>query len=133
MDPEIIRGVQWNAPGAEEPKLTVSELRSLLQAAAELERAQRPIVLQESPRTVTATTWASDLRGPVPPPACPVVTASVDRSRNIWPLAFMVSGCVGLAACATAAATGSQFAILAFFAAVAVWGTATYKLVFDRN
>jgi hypothetical protein len=100
---------------------------------AQMERtalAQRPVVVHQAP----APHPGVDVRMPVP--AAPVVpttmTVGVDRPHNPWPLVFMVSGCTGLAAATTAAATGSSIAILAVFASVATWGAATYQLVFKR-
>jgi hypothetical protein len=105
---------EQTTPGDIEPRvtLTLTELRGLLREAAAYERGHGAVVL--------------DTR------AEPFTTIAVDRP-HVWPVAFMVSGCTGLAAAATAAATGNEFAILAFFAAVAVWGTATYQLVFNRK
>jgi hypothetical protein len=116
------------APGETEPRLTLSQLQGLLREAAALERAQRPIVIHAATQTAPAPHPGADVR--IPTPAAPIAT--VDEPRNVWPLVFMVSGCTGLAASATAAATGSQYAILAVFVAVAAWGTATYHLVFER-
>jgi hypothetical protein len=147
MDPEIVTRVE-QAPGAAEPMLTFSQLRALLQDAAALERAQRPVVVHTAPQPATAPQTApagasaggdrskSDnvtlVHVPMPP-VRPYAAVAVDQPRNPWPLLFMVSGCCGLAGAGTAAATGNQYAILAFFASVALWGTATYQLVFNRK
>jgi hypothetical protein len=128
MDPEITTSVERasTASGEVEAKLTISELRGLLREAAAYER-------QEAPTRFNAPAHEGvDIRMP-PPGETEYVTVFVDRPHNIWPLLFMVSGCIGLAACAAAAATGSQYALLAFFAAVAVWGTSAYQLVFNRR
>jgi hypothetical protein len=135
MDPEITTSVERasTASGEVEAKLTISELRGLLREAAAYERAQRPVAVQEAPTRFNAPAHEGvDIRMP-PPGETEYVTVFVDRPHNIWPLLFMVSGCIGLAACAAAAATGSQYALLAFFAAVAVWGTSAYQLVFNRR
>jgi hypothetical protein len=47
------------------------------------------------------------------------------------PILFLISDCTGLASCATAAATRNRFAMLALFASVAPWDTATYQPVFS--
>lgn len=131
---EIITRAERTTTGETEPTLTLSQLQGLLRAAAELERAQRPIVVHSAPQpATTAQTAPAGASVYVPmPPAAAFAPVAVDRPRNIWPLLFMVSGCTGLAAAGTAAATGNEFAILAFFACVAAWGTATYHLVFER-
>lgn len=136
MDPEITTSVERTKAetGGVEARLTVSELRGLLREAAAYERAQRPIVVQEAPPRSTGVGHEGvDIQIPPTAPEHEVVTVFVDRPHNIWPLLFMVSGCIGLAACAAAAATGSQYALLAFFASVAVWGTSAYQLVFNRR
>ncbi|MBR7825225.1 hypothetical protein KDK95_02825 [Actinospica sp. MGRD01-02] len=138
MDPEITTSVERPTAGSGqiEARLTLSELRGLLREAAAYERAQRPVVVQEAPTRFNTTAHEGvDIHiPPLPPPAEPeIVTVFVDRPHNIWPLLFMVSGCLGLAACAAAAATGSQYALLAFFASVAVWGASAYQLVFNRR
>lgn len=116
------------APSETEPRLTLSQLQGLLREAAAIERAQRPIVIHTTP--APAPHPGSDVR--IPAPAAQVQTAAAVPERDVWPLVFMVSGCTGLGAAALTAATGNQFAILAFFAAVAVWGTAAYRIVFGR-
>jgi hypothetical protein len=120
-------------PAGAEPSLTLSQLQGLLRAAAELERAQRPIVLH-APATAPLAGDGGSIHVRIPaPPVAADTPAPVPRERNPWPIAFMTSGCTGLAAAGTAAATGSGYAVLAFLAAVAVWGTAAYQLVFNRE
>ncbi|HET9170580.1 MAG TPA: hypothetical protein VFN97_14160 [Actinospica sp.] len=110
MDHEITTAAERSAPvGEVEVKLTVAQLRGLLHEAA-----------------VRGAAEGVEVR-------IPYVGGREDQRRDVWPLVFMVSGCVGLAACAAVAATGSQYALLAFFAAVAGWGTAAYQLVFNRR
>lgn len=122
---EITTRTERTGTAEVEPKLTISQLQGLFREAAALERAQRPIILH-GPETPPVRPGI-DVRIPAAP------AAAVAEQRNIWPLVFMVSGCTGLAACTTAAATGNGIAILALFAAVAAWGTAAYQLVFVRE
>lgn len=135
---EIITRAEQTATAEPEPTFTLSQLRGLLREATAYERATNPapIVVHANPAPATAPQTAAHGGIDVRVPAAPVTaaqTAHAPSERNPWPIVFMVSGCTGLAACATAAATGNQFAILAFFAAVAAWGTATYQLVFNRE
>jgi|SRR5579859_1338077 len=138
MDPQIIPRGEQTAVAEPEPSFTLSQLRGLLREATAYERAANPapIVLHANAAPATAPQTAAhdgiDVRVPAPP-VTTAPAAHAPSERNPWPIVFMVSGCAGLAACATAAATGNQFAILAFFAAVAAWGTATYHLVFCRE
>lgn len=53
MDTEIVTAER--APTATEPTLTVSQLTDLLTAAADLERAQRPVILRGPEVPATAT------------------------------------------------------------------------------
>lgn len=133
---EIITRAEQTATAEPEPTFTLSQLRGLLQDVAALERAQRPIVLSTNPAPATAPQTApagASVYVPMPPAAAVVQAQQQPSERSPWPILFMVSGCTGLAACATAAATGNQFAILAFFASVALWGTSAYQLVFNRE
>jgi hypothetical protein len=116
-----------------EPSLTLSQLQSLLHAAAELERAQRPIVIHSAPQPATALGHAGvDVRVSAPPVAT-VTAPQAAREHNPWPLVFMVAGCVGLGAGCAAVATSSPVALVVALAALAAWGVATYQLVFNRE
>jgi hypothetical protein len=128
---EIMTSTERAGTAEAEPRLTLTELHTLLRDAAALERASRPIYMQPAAQPAPEPHPGTDVT--IPGPAAPAATFTVDRPRNIWPLVFMVSGCTGLAACGTAAATGSEYAILAFLVAVGAWGTATYQLVFNRK
>jgi hypothetical protein len=132
---EIITRAEQTAVAEPEPTFTLSQLRGLLREATAYERAANPapIVLHSSPAPATAPQTAVHDGIDVRVPVTTAQAAHAPSERNAWPIVFMVSGCTGLAACATAAATGNQFAILALFAAVAAWGTATYHLVFLRE
>lgn len=116
-----------------EPSLTLTQVRALLADATAYERAQRPLVLHAPAEPATATQAALHAGVDVHVPAAP--TAAVERrsDRNPWPLVFMVSACSGLGAVLVTAVTNSPYAILAVFVAMAVWGTATYQLVFVRE
>ena len=134
---EIISRTERTTLGEPEPKLTLSELRSLLRAAAELERAGRPIVLH-SPEThpapacqsATATHPGTDVHVPGPPVALAVATP---KERSIWPLLFMTSACIGIGSCLVAATTGALIPVAVTLAAFATWGIATYQLVFVQD
>lgn len=117
-----------------EPRLTITELHSLLRAAADLERASRPIYMQPAAQPVPVPHPGADIRVPsrAAPAAFTTVAPQPDK-RSPWGLLFMVSGCTGLGACATTAVTGSQYSLLAFFACVALWGTSAYQLVILRK
>jgi hypothetical protein len=138
----IVDTLEATTPIAAAP-VDVAAVDAVTRLLAQLERtalAQRPVVVHQAPAAAPAMYAAPQAHpgiavhvpaaGPVAP--APTMTRAVDKPRNIWPLVFMVSGCTGVGAMATAAATGSQYAILAVFACVAVWGTATYRLVFER-
>lgn len=125
---------QGVTPGAAaEPSLTLSQMTALLQAATDYAKAQRPVVLHGPAQPATAPQTAQHPGVDIRIPAAPAVAAQPRRERNPWPLVFMVSGCTGLAACLVTAVTDNPFAILATLAALAVWGTATYQLVFVRE
>ena len=120
-----------------EPRLTLSQLQALLREAAAYERAQRPVVLHgphpypaPAHQAAPATHPGIDVRIPGPP-AAPVAAQPGERSP--WPLAFMVSACVGIGSCLVTAVTGSAVPMAVTLAAFAVWGTATYQLVFVRE
>ena len=115
------------APGETEPRLTLTQLQGLLREAAALERAQRPIVIH--PTTQAAPHPGADIH--IPAPVSPVATVS--RERNPWPLVFMVSACTGIGSCLVTAVTGSLAPMAVTLAAFAVWGVATYQLVFVRE
>ena len=121
--------------GAPEPKLTLTQLRGLLQDAAALERAQRPIVLNTSSAPTTAPQAGGhggiDVRVPAPP-VTTAATPHAPKERNVWPLAFTASLVGVVTSAAAAAATGSPYAVLAVFAFVSAWGATTYHLVFER-
>jgi hypothetical protein len=131
VNPEITSSAVRTATDEPEPTLTISQLQSLLRAAAELERASRPIYLQPAAQPATAPHPGADIR--VPSPAAPNATFTVDRPRNIFPLLFMVSGCTGLGSGTAAVATGNEGAIAVTIAAIVAWGVATYQLVFCRE
>jgi hypothetical protein len=115
------------APGETEPRLTLSQLQGLLREAAALERAQRPIVVH------TATAPAPHPGADVHIPAAPLATTAASRERNPWPLVFMVSACTGIGSCLVTSVTGSLVPMAVTLAAFAVWGVATYQLVFVRE
>jgi hypothetical protein len=127
MESEIIASTV-HAPDAAEPMLTLSQLQSLLRAAAELERAQRPIVLH-GPQPVTAPHPGADIRIP----ATAFTRTPAPKPRNIWPLVFMTAGAVGFSSGTAAIATGNQAAVAVACVAIAAWSTATYRLVFCRE
>jgi hypothetical protein len=130
MDPQIIPRTQRPVGAEPEPSLSISQLQSLLHAVAEVERAQRPIVIQPSTETATAAHGGIDVRIP----AAAVTVATTRRSeRSWWPVIFMVSGCAGVGSGVLTAVTSNQFAILAVFASLAGWGTAAFHLVFKEN
>lgn len=135
--PWITTTAERTALGEPEARLTVSELRSLMLAAAELERAQRPIVLHSPEthpapacQTATATHPGIDVRNPRPPVALAVATP---KERSIWPLLFMTSACIGIGSCLVAATTGALIPVAVTLAAFATWGIATYQLVFVQD
>jgi hypothetical protein len=117
-----------SAHGEAEPRLTLSQLQGLLREAAALERAQRPIVIHPTTQTAAAPHPGIEVR--IPAPAAPVATTTADRERNPWPLVFIVSGCVGIGSAFVAAVTGSMTPGAVTLATFAVWGLATYRLVF---
>lgn len=127
---EILPRIERAAVGEPEPRLTVTEFTALLHAAAELERAQRPIYLHP----FTQPDTAPHLGVNVAIPAAPVTVATRKHpERSWWPLVLIAGGCSTFCACVVTAVTNSPFAILAVFASVAVWGTALYQLVFVRE
>ena len=137
MDPQITRRAERTAVGEPEPKLSVTEFTALLHAAAELERAGRLIVLHgpeayPAPvsQTATATHPGMDVRVPGPPVALAVAKP---KERNPWALIFMTSACIGIGSCLVTATTGSLISMAVTFAAFAVWGLATYNLVFKEQ
>ena len=119
--------------------LSGSELAHLL------ERAARPIVLRgpESPAPYAAPAGAGGHPGisvTIPGassgyvlPANVAPLEPVPTSHSWWPVACMVSGCVGLGSGTAAIATGSQGAVAVTAAALAVWGGACFRLVFARE
>ena len=132
---EITPRAEQTATAEPQPTFTLDQLTQLLREASAYERAQRPIVLHTSAAPATNPQAPGHGGIDVRVPALPVTSAQTPQrpsEHSPWALLFMVSGCTGLAAAATAAATGNQFALLTFFAAVAVWGTSAYQLVFNR-
>ncbi len=134
---EITTSAARTTTAEHEPTFTLSQLRGLLREATAYERAANPAPIVLHTSAAPATALQAAVHGGIDrvpaPPVANAQAAHAPSGRNPWPIVFMVSGCSGLAACATAAATGNQFAILAFFASVAAWGTATYRLVFLRE
>jgi hypothetical protein len=143
--PWITTTAERTALGEPEPKLTISQLQkltisqlqSLLLAAAELERAQRPIVLhgpQAYPttacQTATATHAGMDVRIPGPPVALAVAKP---KERSPRALIFMTSACIGIGSCLVTSVTGSLASMGVTLAAFAVWGVATYNIVFKEQ
>lgn len=133
MTPETVTSAQWAEPGEPEPRLTVSELTSLMRAAADLERAQRPIVLN-GPQTAAAPHPGIDIPAP-PPPSAPAATVATDGrgERNPWPIVFMASACAGIGSCLVTAVTDSLIPLTVTLVAFAVWGVATYQVVFKEQ
>jgi hypothetical protein len=135
MNPQIIPRAERTAVAEPEPSLTISQLQNLLHAAADLERAQRPIVLH-GPETATTRRAAAhdgiDIRVPAPPVAT-AQAAHAPKEFNAWPLAFTVSMVGVVTSAAAAAATGSECAVLAVFAFVSAWGASTYQIVFNHR
>ena len=123
-----------------EPTLTLSQLQSLLHAATELERARNTVTIadgkglhsMETPDHFPGAAKVIEGTQLVRTPAAQV-TSLGRGERSWWPIVFMVSGCAGIGSAIVTAVTGNQFAILAVFAALGVWGTATYQLVFARE
>jgi hypothetical protein len=123
-------------PGEAEPRLTLSQLQALLNAAAAYERAQRPVVLhgpQTAPTLAPATHPGIGVH--VPGPASTVAAVSTARhgERSVWPLVFMASAVVGIGSCLVAATTGALIPVAVTLAAFGLWGTATYQLVFVQD
>lgn len=110
--------------------LAQMERTALAQRVGAVHQAPASVPMYAAPQAHPGIAVHVPAAGPVAPAVA--MTRAVDKPRNIWPLVFMVSGCTGVAAMATAAATGSQYAILAVFGCVAAWGTAAYRLVFER-
>ena len=127
---EIISAAERTTLAEPEARLSLSELHTLLREAAAYERAQRPIVLHGPETAVTVPHAGID----VSVPAASVTVATVKRSeRSIWPLLWMTSACVGVGSCLVTAVTGSLIPLAVTRAALAVWGVATYQLVFVRE
>ena len=111
---------------------SLAEVTALLNAAAAYQRAVNPapVVLHQAAAPVTAPPISPtahpgiDIRIPAPPAA---------TERNPWPLVFMVSACTGIGSCLVTSVTGSLVSMAVTLAAFAVWGTATYQLVFVRE
>jgi hypothetical protein len=116
-----------------EPTLTLSQVRALLADVAAVERASRPIVLHAPAEPATAPQAAVYPMVGGNPTYVRYTTTSAPRERNVWPLAFMVSACVGIGSCLVTAVTGSVVPMLVTLAAFAVWASATYQLVFVRE
>lgn len=127
---EIIHRAARPAGAETEPSLTLSQMQSLLHAAAELERAQRPIILN-GPQTAPAAHPGID----IPAPSAPAATAPTDGrdERNVWPIIFMASACTGIGSCLVTAVTDSLIPMAVTLAAFAVWGLATYHIVFKEQ
>jgi hypothetical protein len=130
MDRQITTRAEWTALGEPEPRLTVGEFTALLHAAAELERAGRPIVIRPSTETATTAHGAVD----IPFPAAPVALAvAKPKERNPWALIFMTSACTGIGSCLVTAVTDDLISLVVTLAAFAVWGVATYNIVFKEQ
>jgi len=130
MDRQITTRAEWTAVGEPEPKLTVGEFTALLHAAAELERAGRPIVIRPSTETATAAHGGVD----IPVPASPVaLAASAPKERSPWALIFMASACTAIGSCLVTAVTSDLISLVVTLAAFAVWGVATYQIVFKEQ
>jgi hypothetical protein len=110
--------------------LAQMERTALAQRAGAVHQAPAPVPMYAAPQAHPGV--AVHVPGAWPVLPVPEMTRAVDKPRDIWPLVFMVSGCTGLGSAAAAAATGSQFAVLAVFGCFAAWGTAAYRLVFAR-
>lgn len=140
MEPEIITrteaGGKFPQASEAEPALTLSQLQSLLRAAADLERAQRPIVLHtaQQPATAPHTAPAGASMFVPMPPAAPAVQAPQQPSEfNPWPLVFSVSMAGVLGSAGAAAATGSSIAVLGVFGFASAWCLSVYQIVFNHR
>lgn len=119
-----------------DPAITISQLTALLNAAAALERAQRPIVLHSAPQPATTAQAApagADVYVPMPPAPPAVQAPQRPSEHNAWPGIFAVSMAAAITSAAAAAATGSEYAVIAAFASASAWCLSVYQIVFNHR
>lgn len=134
MDPrQITRRAERTALGDPEPKLSVTEFTALLHAAAELERAGRPIVLHGPEAYPAPAGQGPPATHPGIDIGVPTAPAPAPEARNPWPIVFMVSACTAIGSCLVTSVTDSLVSMAVTLAAFAVWGLSTYNIVFKEQ
>jgi hypothetical protein len=116
---------------------TIDAMTRLLERLSRFQAQGAPIVLHgpeaypaSASQAAPATHPGIDVRVPAPPVA---VAVAKPKERNGWPIVFMASACTAIGSCLVTAVTSDLISLVVTLTAFAVWGVATYQIVFKEQ